>query len=212
MTKKKAIAAAPPVVQLGQRGLATIGRIKDATRDVFLSSGYAGTTVDEIAIKALISRATFYTYFPSKREVLLAIGAESTAECTKAIDGLKTVGPTLMALELWVAEYFLILDVHGSFAFAWTQAARHDETIRTAGMKSHLAMCQRLGTRLAALVNTPHPDPLTLGLSVLSLMDRSWDFVRLYSDKVDRSAIEAQTARMIWGAIRPVSASVRRTT
>ena len=193
----------------GPRAIRTIDNIKDATREVFLRRGYSGTTVDEIASVAGVSRASFYTYFPSKREVLIAVGEASSVECGAAISRLATVDPSLKGIEGWVREYFSILDVHGSFAFAWTQAAAEDEVIQTAGMRAHLRLCRRLGDNLGTLVGLPHPDPKILGLTALGMLDRSWDFARQYSNALDRSAVEAQVARMIWGAIRPVAARAR---
>ena len=61
-----------PANPLGPRAQRTINRIIEATRDVFLTRGYSGTTIDEIARLADVSRASFYTYFPSKRDVLIA--------------------------------------------------------------------------------------------------------------------------------------------
>ncbi|HEY2097508.1 MAG TPA: TetR family transcriptional regulator, partial [Pseudonocardia sp.] len=37
---------------------------------LFRDQGYAGTTVDEIAAAAEVSRATFFRYFPSKEDVV----------------------------------------------------------------------------------------------------------------------------------------------
>ena len=76
------------VTELGPRAQRTVARIIQATREVFLTRGYAGTTVDEIANIADVSRASFYTYFPTKREVLLAVGDLAATESLAAIDTL----------------------------------------------------------------------------------------------------------------------------
>jgi AcrR family transcriptional regulator len=198
-----------PAITLGPRANRTIARIQDAARQVFLTHGYSGTTVDEIANVAGVSRASFYTYFPTKRDVLIAVGAAAANECAAAIERLSSLSPSLSALESWVHDYFTLLDVHGSFAFAWTQAAHEDDEIRVVGMRGHLNICRRMGERLGELVGTPHPDPRMLGLSVNSILERAWDYARLYSPGIDRGALEAQVARVMWGAIRPVPASVR---
>ena len=113
-----------PADALGPRAQRTIARIIDATRDVFLSHGYSGTTIDEIARVAEVSRASFYTYFSSKREVLLAVGAHTASESVRLIERLGDEGTTRARLTDWVVDYFDFLDVHGSFSFAWTQAAQ----------------------------------------------------------------------------------------
>ena len=48
----------------------------DAAMVRFVSSGYAATTIDEIASAAGTTRVTFYAYFPSKSEIVKALIAE----------------------------------------------------------------------------------------------------------------------------------------
>jgi AcrR family transcriptional regulator len=44
--------------------------LEDAATELFLEKGYHNTTVDEIAARAGVSRATFFNYFPAKSAVL----------------------------------------------------------------------------------------------------------------------------------------------
>jgi len=198
-----------PAGSLGPRANRTIALILDATREVFLNRGYAGTTIDEIAKAGGVSRASFYTYFPSKRDVLLAVGARSASEALTLIRGLRAIEPSLAALTGWVTRYFEVLDVHGAFAFAWTQAAQEDREIRVAGMRTHLDMCRRFGESLGALGGVDVADPVSSGLAAFATLERGWDYCRLYGDAVDRTAIEAQIARNLWGSVRPVPGSRR---
>lgn len=46
------------------------GALEDAATELFLESGYHATTVDDIAARAGVSRATFFNYFPAKSSVL----------------------------------------------------------------------------------------------------------------------------------------------
>jgi AcrR family transcriptional regulator len=195
-----------PATALGPRAQRTIARILDATRDVFQSHGYSGTTVDEITRVADVSRASFYTYFPSKREVLLAVGSHSASESLAAINRLPEFSATRAGLAQWVAEFFDLLDVHGSFSFAWTQAAHEDETIRTNGMKGHLSLCRKLGQHLAATAGRTTDRPTELGLVANSLLERSWNYAQLYADTIDRNEVVEQTSHALWGLARQPSA------
>jgi AcrR family transcriptional regulator len=179
-----------PAPDLGPRATRMISRILTAARTVFLSKGYAGTTIDEIARTADISRASFYTYFPTKRDVLLALGADSasTAETlVETFDGHD--------LESLVDDYFVILDEHGAFATAWTQAANEDEELRVAGMRRHLRMCAALGRVLGATGRGV--DPSIRGLAAYSLIERAWSFARLYGDDLDQAAFRTELVRML---------------
>lgn len=44
--------------------------LADAAAELFLEQGYARTTVDQIAGRAGVSRATFFNYFPAKSDVM----------------------------------------------------------------------------------------------------------------------------------------------
>jgi AcrR family transcriptional regulator len=191
-----------PASELGPRAQRTIARILEATREVFLTRGYAGTTIDEISRVADISRASFYTYFASKREVLLAVGAESADLAESMIERLRDHVGKRSALKVWVNEYFDLLDSHGSFAFAWTQAALEDDEIRIAGMKRHLAMCRRMGDVLVTNASAPLADSTPLGVIAFSLLERAWNYSWLYSDTVDRDELIRQVAIALWGAAR----------
>lgn len=191
-----------PANPLGPRAQRTINRIIEATRDVFLTRGYSGTTIDEIARLADVSRASFYTYFPSKRDVLIAVGAHSATECASIIGRLAEIGPSRDGLTRWVSDYFDFLDVHGSFSFAWTQAAHEDEEIRLAGMKRHLGLCKQLGVELAATSGKQSDDPTTLGVITFSMLERVWHYAQLYADTVSREAIVRALATTLWAAAR----------
>ncbi|MDO8389550.1 MAG: TetR/AcrR family transcriptional regulator [Actinomycetota bacterium] len=193
-----------PADELGPRAQRTIARIVEATREVFLTHGYAGTTIDEIARAADVSRASFYTYFPSKREVLLAVGARSVMDTKAVLRRLPEEGSTLAGLRDWVREYFQLLDGHGAFAFAWTQAAHEDEAIRTAGMKGHMALSREFGEMLAASAGKERTDTVELGIAMFSLLERSWSYAHLYSADYDRDALEEAATLCLWGAARQV--------
>ena len=44
--------------------------LEEAATELFLEHGYQATTVDDIAARAGVSRATFFNYFPTKSAVL----------------------------------------------------------------------------------------------------------------------------------------------
>jgi AcrR family transcriptional regulator len=46
--------------------------LQDAATELFLEQGYEKTTVDQIARRAGVARATFFNYFPAKGDVLWA--------------------------------------------------------------------------------------------------------------------------------------------
>jgi TetR/AcrR family transcriptional repressor of mexJK operon len=69
--------------------------ILSAGRDLFLSNGYQGTSVDQIATSAEVSKQTVYKHFGDKHELLLAIVNEAL-EGTVApfVDRITTLAAT----------------------------------------------------------------------------------------------------------------------
>jgi AcrR family transcriptional regulator len=49
--------------------------IQQAARWVFMQHGYAAASMDQVAARAVVSKATVYTYFASKQELFAAISA-----------------------------------------------------------------------------------------------------------------------------------------
>jgi len=193
-----------PGAELGPRASRTIASILDATRQLLLIRGYAGSTIDEITRVAGVSRASFYTYFPSKRDVLLALGADSASGAMVQIQAISDI-PTDWSLEdltHWVLQYFAFLDDQGSFVFAWTQAAHEDEEIRVAGMKRHLSICRQMGLALGRQGDIPVQDPVELGLTAFSMIERAWAYCQLYEGTIDAAVVCRTMARMLEAAVR----------
>ena len=58
-----------------RKKLATRLAIHEAGMQLFAERGFAATTVDEIAEAAGVSRATVFSYFPSKEEIVFGDAA-----------------------------------------------------------------------------------------------------------------------------------------
>jgi AcrR family transcriptional regulator len=193
-----------PAEGLGPRAQSTILRIVEATRNVFLIRGYSGTTIDEIARLASVSRASIYTYFPSKRELLLAVGEQSAKDTAGSIARLADIGATRVGLRQWVDEYFDLLDYYGSFIFAWTQAANEDDEIYTAGRKRHLRLTKMFGRALCGTADYQCDDQTLFGLVTMSMLERSWAYGQLYEEGIDMDVLKSELTEALWNSVHPV--------
>jgi AcrR family transcriptional regulator len=193
-----------PSPEIGVRAQRTIERILDATKDVFLSLGYGGSTIDDITRAAGTSRASFYTYFPSKRDALLALGQGAYLAAEDLVRRLASLDAdwTIDDLEKWVGEYLDFLDEHGSFVLAWTQAAAEDEALRTAGLKNQLRSCRHLGLALDALRGHQVGDPTQQGMFVFGMMDRVWSQWRVVGAPFEVADVRTNAALIIEALLR----------
>jgi AcrR family transcriptional regulator len=201
-----------PAPELGPRATQTIARILDATKAILLTRGYAGTTIDEITRAAGVSRGSFYTYFPSKRDALLALGADSTRAGRRVVERLHQLPEawTEAHLEGFVGDYFEVLEQHGGFAFAWTQAALEDDEIREAGRERHLRLCREMGLAAGTLRGEPFDDPTVQGLVIFSMLERGWAYSQLYAGAIDPADVRRTMAHALAAMLRGPAAATPR--
>lgn len=65
-----------PILRKGRK----YDQVLNGARDVFLSDGFDGANVDEIARAAGVSKATLYSYFPDKRLLFMEVARQ---ECLR---------------------------------------------------------------------------------------------------------------------------------
>lgn len=70
------------------------GQVLEGARQVFMSDGFEGASVDEIARVAGVSKATLYSYFPDKRLLFMEVArTECLRMSEQAIDQIDQAGP-----------------------------------------------------------------------------------------------------------------------
>jgi len=72
--------------------LASSGAIRDASATLFLEKGYQGTSMDDIAAAAQVSKQTIYTHFANKEELFADLVLGNADRVEGFIAGL-SVGP-----------------------------------------------------------------------------------------------------------------------
>lgn len=173
-----------PAAEMGPRAVRTSRLVMDAARDLFLRKGYGGVRIDDIVEAAGVSRGSFYTYFPSKRDVLIAVGGgayEGAVECAERFVAVPEDW-TRGDVATWVSQYVDFLEEYGGFMVVWAHATWDDEELRTVGIRTHLAIARQLGILIQA--RRRNADVLVLepqleGLTVLAQVERLWEFWRV---------------------------------
>jgi AcrR family transcriptional regulator len=153
----------------------------DAARDLFLRKGYGGVRIDDIVDAAGVSRGSFYTYFPSKRDVLIAVGGGAYEGAVETAERFADVPEdwTRDDIAAWVSQYVDFLEEYGAFMVVWAHATWDDEELRSVGLRTHLAVARRLGTLIQArrrYRGSPEYPAQLEGLTVLAQVERLWEF------------------------------------
>jgi TetR/AcrR family transcriptional regulator len=188
---------------LGERALRTRQSILDASRELFLDRGYAGTRINNITDACGISRAGFYTYFSDKREVFILIG-ESAYRVVVEVVRLWERMPepcTRADVEGWVREYFAFMDVHGAFIFASAHSAPSDEESRATSRRTHMRVASLLGTGMRRGRTGPTGSAEAAGLATMAMLDHSWFNCRVRRLPVEEEDMVHTVASMIFASV-----------
>ena len=173
-----------PAKTMGPRALRTSGLIKQHAREVFLAKGYYGTSVEEIVESAGVSRASFYTYFPSKRDLLYSLGKDTYKAMAATLDEMRALEATWTTDDVYevIRTYVRFLEEHGAFMLVWSQATYGDEALAKAGTRTRLVNARRFGEfiqRVSGETVDPAEEPARFGLAILVMIDRYWSYWRV---------------------------------
>ncbi|MDH6138893.1 AcrR family transcriptional regulator [Kitasatospora sp. GP30] len=101
----------------------------DAAHRLFLSQGYARTTVDEIAAAVDVSQRTFFRYFANKEEAALAVLADAEDYFIERLADRPPDEPPLLALRMAVCA-------------AWRDLSTEDYQQGSRGVSAALELLQ----------------------------------------------------------------------
>ncbi len=189
--------------------------ILDNARELFLDRGYVSTSVEDITSAAGVSRATFWTYFATKQDVLRALGEnveEEGLSVARAFAELAT-GASLEEVTGWVLTYLRFLDTYGAFINAAFQAAYTDPELRQWQLHTELGGAETLGRGLLHLQGgkaTAGVDPTVQGLGILSMLERFWYQWRVGGLDLDEDSVARSMAQLIWGAAQKPAVTTPR--
>jgi AcrR family transcriptional regulator len=155
----------------------TLQRIAEVGLQYFVAKGYDATTLDEIAAAAGISRRTFFYYFKSKDDILVAyVGGYADALEALILEGSSAGAPLDIARDALVK---LVSRFNESQMIATARLIRENEALRSGKCGRHLQFEQAIYEGLSKLwPGTRHRDRLRLvamiSIGVLRLSIDRW--------------------------------------
>jgi AcrR family transcriptional regulator len=178
------------------RGERTRSLILEASRQLFLQRGYAGTPINAITEACGISRAGFYTYFKDKEEVFAVLGESAYRDVMAALERLEAMPRPLELPQIreWITDYFAFMDHHGAFVLGAWHSSPEEEAFRRARNRTVARSAFKLGQTIAG---PGEHSPEVVGVAVLGLLDRAWHAWHIQAVAVEKDEVIAALADMI---------------
>jgi AcrR family transcriptional regulator len=166
---------------------------------MFLERSYNGVRVEDIVADAAVSRATFYVYFPSKRDVFLALGIDSIQAGFDVLDTLESM-PTAFSdsdLANFIGHYLEYLEHYGAFVKSWDEVTADDPVLKRDSQYYVERFCRRLGLALDRLRGWPDGDATLQGAALRGSIDGVWYFWRVRDLPHERDEIIQVLASLV---------------
>lgn len=179
-------------------------QILDVAIPVFARQGFHGTSMNDIADAAGVTKPVLYQHFDSKRDLYLALVGEVGARMTSAIATAQASATTGRALtETGFQAYFRwVADDHDSFLLLFGSRANRDEESTLAVRRITSEAAAAIEPLIAADIDVDHRRTLAHGLVGLAegvsrhLVERG--------DRFDPDVLGRQVAGMAWAGLRAV--------
>jgi AcrR family transcriptional regulator len=104
--------------------------IEERATELFAERGYSGTTLDEIAEAAGVTKPILYRHFASKKDLYLALLAEHRAEMPRFFDKVPSEGPLRERFEAIVEGWIEYVVAHAGIWKMLFRDSTGDEEIQ----------------------------------------------------------------------------------
>ena len=144
-------ASKAPSLREAQRAV-TRDRLRQGARAVFAERPYMEATIDEIALRSGVARATFYLHYDSKRALLRDLLVEDMTAHRRLYHRLADLGaePAQADLERWVRRYMKIFSDRRAALSLFNLVIGSDPDFLTEITRERDALFDDVGARHAA--------------------------------------------------------------
>jgi AcrR family transcriptional regulator len=221
-TAEPAAPGAVPTAAPRLRGRAPSSRLPAARRrrqlldvavDVFAEKGFHGTSMDEVAEAAGVTKPVLYQHFDSKRELYLElledVGSNLVAGVTAAVGGAS--GPRQQVEAGFEAYFEFVTEQTNAFRLLFGSGGRRDEEFNDAVRRVEDVMAAAVAALIETDISADHRQLLGYGIVGLAeVTSRHWASSEAGDggDEPQRAAEAARLARRVselaWAGLRGV--------
>ena len=148
-------------------------QLLEVARDVFASDGYHGAAMEQIAVKAGVTKPVLYQHFESKKELYLGLLEEDIArlldDIRHAIEGARS---NHERIERATGAYFSFIDTNeGSFRLLFRETMGAEDEFRRAIERFRDELARSISAVIAAETGLPASESELLARGVMGIAE-----------------------------------------
>jgi AcrR family transcriptional regulator len=148
-------------------------QLLEVAREVFASDGYHGAAMEQIAVRAGVTKPVLYQHFESKKELYLALLEEDIArlleDIGRAIEGAKS---NRERIERATGAYFGYIDSNeGSFRLLFRETMGAEDEFRRAIERFRDELARRIAAVIQAEAGLPGGEAELLARGVMGIAE-----------------------------------------
>ena len=172
--------------------------------EAFARNGYHGTSMNDVADAAGVTKPVLYQHFESKRDLYLALLDEVGAEMIRAITEATASAPDgKRKTELGFAAYFRwVHDDQAAFLLLFGSGARRDEEFNVAVQRITAAAAESIAPMIAIDIDPAHQR--TAAHALVGIAEGVSRMLIGNGAEFDPDLVARQVADLAWAGLRAV--------
>ena len=179
-------------------------QLLDAARDAFATRGFHGTSMDDVAEAAGVTKPVLYQHFASKRQLYLELLDDVGNQLLEAITMATADAPSpRRQVEAGFAAYVTYVASHeNAFRLLFGGGARRDDEFADAVRRVESAIAEAVAALIDADIDDAHRRVLAQGI-----VGMAEGVIRQHladGGPIDADSLGRQLADLAWGGLRNV--------
>lgn len=179
-------------------------QLLSAAHEVFVANGYHAAAMDEIAVRAGVSKPVLYQHFPGKLDLYLALLARSADELTARIrEALDSTHDNKQRVLATVEAYFAFVDdPAGTFRLLFENDLTNEEAVREVLDRSTRECAEAVSAVIAEDTGLPAEESMLLAVGLVGLANTSARYWLAGGGRTPRETAASLVASLGWRGIR----------
>ncbi|MCV2488645.1 TetR/AcrR family transcriptional regulator [Geodermatophilus sp. YIM 151500] len=174
-----------------------------AAQDVFVAQGFHAAAMDDIAVRAGVSKPVLYQHFPGKRELYLALLEEHVGVLAERVgDAMSGIDDNRARVDAAVRAYFDFIDAEGeAFRLVFESDLRNDGDVRATVDRGTRVCVEAIAEVIAADTGADAERALLLASGLTGLAETSARWWLPRKGTVSRDEAVSLMSSLAWRGI-----------